>query len=69
MPGMCCSVPECHLRGDHEFPNDKERRKSRINAIKRLDQTTFRSWETSKTAVCVQGPFHGKCVYSGDHSW
>jgi hypothetical protein len=57
MPGTCCSVPGCHLRRGHEFPNDKDRRKSWINAIKRLDQTTLRSWEPSRTAVVCKAHF------------
>ena len=55
---MCCSVPGCHLRGEHEFPNDKERRKSWINAIKRLDQTTELSMRDGETCTnCHLGKF------------
>ena len=74
MPGTCCSVPGCHLRGGHEFPADNERRKAWINAIRRLDQTTMKAWVPSQTAVVckshfkeedyVQATIHGKKKYN-----
>ena len=63
MTGTCCSVPGCHLRGGHEFPIDKERRKSWINAIKRLDQTTELSMRDGET--CTN--FHLKLSFIHHH--
>ena len=60
MPGTCCCIPGCHMRGGHEFPNNADRRKMWINAIRRLDQTTMKSWVTSQSAVVCKTHFTEK---------
>ncbi|CAC5399359.1 unnamed protein product [Mytilus coruscus] len=69
MPSTCWCVPGCHLRGGHAFPNDLERKKGWINAIRRLDENTMKSWSPSQSVVVckahftendyVQETFHG----------
>ena len=60
MPGTCCCVPGYHMRGGHEFPDNANRRKRWINAIRRLDQTTMKSWVTSQSAVVCKAHFTEK---------
>ncbi|XP_033759277.1 uncharacterized protein LOC117341516 [Pecten maximus] len=57
MPSNCCCVPECHERGGHLFPSEKIRRDKWIVAIKRLDETTKKLWEPSKSAVVCKRHF------------
>ncbi|XP_061190649.1 uncharacterized protein LOC133198614 [Saccostrea echinata] len=57
MPATCCSVPGCHVRGGHEFPANPDRRKLWINAVRRLDQHTMKTWVPSKTAVVCKEHF------------
>ena len=56
MPGTCC-VRGCHMRGGHEFPNNADRRKRWINAIRRQYQTTMKSWVPSQSAVVCKAHF------------
>jgi hypothetical protein len=60
MPGTYCCVPDCHMRGGHEFPNNADRRKRWINAVRRLDQTTMKSWVPSQSAVVCKAHFTEK---------
>lgn len=57
MPSTCCCVPNCHNRGGHEFPTEKDRREKWIVAIKRLDIETMRNWIPSASAVVCKSHF------------
>ena len=57
MPDYCC-VPECKNTGTgHRFPKDPDMRKRWILAIKRLDPTTKKPWQPSKTSVVCKNHF------------
>lgn len=57
MPSSCCSVPNCHNRGGHQYPSDSKLREKWIIAIRRLDGTTMKTWTPSKSAVVCKSHF------------
>jgi hypothetical protein len=60
MPGTCCCVRGCHMRGGNEFPNNADRRKRWINAIRRQYLTTMKSWVPSQSAAVCKAHFTEK---------
>ena len=57
MPSTCCSVPECHERGGHEYPIDPVRKAKWIQAVRRLDENTMKMWTPTKSSVVCKKHF------------
>ena len=58
MPNTVCSVPGCSKKGrGHTFPNDENRRKAWVHAIRRVKNTKDQPWIPSQYSVVCRSHF------------